>query len=510
MKRRDFLKAAAVASLLTSCAGHEVVSHHGAPRQNMVFILADDLGWKDLGCYGSSFYDTPNLDKLARQGMRFTDAYAACPVCSPSRVAIMSGKYPARLATTDWFGAPHPERMDKYPPWEKALLPAFYNDRFPLEEVTVAEAFKEAGYRTFFAGKWHLGGKGFYPENQGFDINKGGYEKGSPNSYYSPYNNPKLSDGPEGEHLPRRLAEESVAFLEKNQNKPFVLFLSFYSVHVPLKGREDLVKKYEARAEALSVDGPIFHEKDGRTVRTVQNDPQYGATVEAMDESVGMVLGALQRLGLEENTAVMFTSDNGGLSTTEGSPTCNFPLRAGKGWLYEGGIRVPLIVRWPGHAVAGATSSYPVTGTDFYPTMLEMAGLPMRPRQHCDGMSFLSILQGKNARKERPLFWHYPHYHYGNVGTAPGAAVRLGAYKLIECFEDKSIELYNLQEDPGETENLADEMPNYTDAYLKLLHDWQRECQVRFPTINPAVESKADSFRLAPPPPTSPKSIYHR
>lgn len=506
MKRRDFLKAAAFSTMLTSCVGHETVSHQPeAPRQNFVFILADDLGWTDLGCFGSSFYDTPCLDRLAGEGMRFTDAYAACPVCSPSRVSIMTGKYPARLHTTDWFGAPQPDTVENHPTRDKALLPAPYVEQLPLSEVTLAEAFKEAGYRTFFAGKWHLGGKGFYPEDQGFDINKGGYEKGSPNSYYSPYQNPKLTDGPEGEHLPRRLAEESVAFLEKNGKKPFVLFLSFYSVHTPLKGREDLVRKYEARAKERNQEQAVYKEIDGRQVRQVQNDPQYGATVEAMDESVGMVLGALNRLGLSESTAVFFTSDNGGLSTSEGTPTSNVPLRAGKGWLYEGGIRVPLIVRWPGHTAAGSVSSRPVAGTDFYPTMLEIAGLPARPHQHCDGMSVVPCLQGKNSKEERPLFWHYPHY--GNQGGSPGAAVRMGRYKLLEFFEDNRIELYNLQEDPGETENLADEMPNYADAYLELLHDWQQECGARFPSPNPKAAAQPESSGKKK---ISPKSIYHK
>lgn len=509
MKRRDFLKAAALGSLLSSCAGHEVVSHHSGTQQNMVFILADDLGWTDLGCYGSSFYDTPNLDQLARQSMLFTDAYATCPVCSPSRVSIMTGKYPARLATTDWFGAPQPETVDQHHTRDKALLPAPYTDHMPLSEVTWAEAFKAAGYRSFFAGKWHLGGKGFYPAKQGFDVNKGGYEKGSPNSYFSPYNNPKLSDGPEGEHLPRRLAEESVAFLEKNQSKPFVLFLSFYSVHNPLQGRPDLLEKYEARAREKETDEPLYKELDGRQVRQRQNDPAYGATVEAMDEAVGMVLGALNRLGLSDKTSVFFTSDNGGLSTSEGTPTSNVPLRAGKGWLYEGGIRVPLLVRWPGHTEAGSVSSRPVTGTDFYPTMLEMAGLPSRPRQHCDGVSLVRTLEGKNTPEERPLFWHYPHY--GNQGASPGAAIRLGAYKLLEFFEDKRVELYNLQEDPGETENLVDEMPNYADTYLKLLHDWQDGCGARFPTANPRSGSGGVSQAPTPPRSTpSPKSVYHK
>lgn len=482
MNRRAFLKAAAMCAALGSCTRPQTVSVDD-DRLNFVFFLVDDLGWRDLGCFGSPFYETPHIDRLARQGVRFTSAYAACPVCSPTRASIMTGKYPARMATTDWFGAPQPDAMGNHPTKDKPLLPAPYLDELPLDEITVAEAFRDMGYRTFFAGKWHLGGEGRYPEDQGFEINKGGFERGSPPSYFSPYRNPRLSDGPDGEYLPERLAQESVAFLEQVGQNPFLLFLSFYTVHTPLVTREDLVAKYEAKAAHVRHDGPEFAPEGSREARQVQNHPVYAAMVEAMDAAVGRVLDALDKEGLAQNTAVIFMSDNGGLSTSEGSPTSNVPLRAGKGWLYEGGIRVPMIVKWPGVAAPGSECRHPVTSTDFYPSMLEMAGAPLNPEQHRDAVSFVPLLQKKNLPDDRPLFWHYPHY--GNQGGSPGAAVRLGPYKLIEFFEDDRIELYNLSDDIGETHDLAAEMPQYADFMRDMLHTWQLEVGARFPSPNP-------------------------
>ena len=485
MNRRDFLGAVAMGALLTSCGtlSTSTTSPRTRPKQNFVFILADDLGWRDLGCFGSTFYETPRLDGLASEAMRFTNAYAACPVCSPTRASIMTGKYPARMGTTDWFGAPQPENAHAHKTGTKPLLPAPYEEKLSRDEITMAETLKMSGYNTFFAGKWHLGGEDHYPEDQGFEHNKGGYEKGSPNSYFSPYGNPKLKDGPDGEHLPDRLARESVSFLEDNGDHPFLLFLSFYSVHTPLQGRKDLIEKYEAKAKQLQPAGPEFLPEGEHKARQVQNHPTFAAMVEAMDQAVGTVLDGLKRLGLSENTAVFFMADNGGLSTAEGAPTSNVPLRAGKGWLYEGGIRVPLIVKWPGVASPGSACSHPVTSTDFYPTMLDMAGLPQKPEQHQDAMSFAPLLRGETLPKDRPLFWHYPHY--GNQGAFPGAAVRLGAYKLIEFFEDGHQELYNLQDDLGEQCNLIHDAPNYAQTLSEMLHTWQKEVGARFPTPNP-------------------------
>ncbi|RMH05313.1 MAG: sulfatase [Planctomycetota bacterium] len=451
-------------------------------RPNFLFLLADDLGWTDLGCTGSTFYDTPALDQLAAGGTRFTQAYAACPVCSPTRASILTGKYPARLATTDYFGAPQPEQWRRDTP----LLPAPYHDRLPHGETTLAEALHEAGYATFFAGKWHLGPEGWWPEDQGFDVNRGGITRGGPyggNKYFSPYGNPRLTDGPEGEHLPARLAAETVAFIRAHRDRPFLAYLSFYSVHTPLMGRPDLVAKYEQRRRQRGLE-PRWGREGGRRVRLVQEHAVYAAMVEAMDAACGVVLDALEEFGLAERTVVFFFSDNGGLSTSEGHPTSNLPLRAGKGWLYEGGIREPLIVRWPGRVAAGAVCDQPVISTDFYPTILELAGLPARPGQHLDGLSLAPLLLGRSGLPARPLFWHYPHY--GNQGGRPGGAVRLGRWKLIEWFGEERPELYDLDRDLGEAHDLAAERPEQTAELAALLRAWRRRVAARMPAPNPA------------------------
>lgn len=481
--RRNFLKTA-VLSAMGVMGGANLFSCTKKSRPNFVFFLVDDLGWRDIACFGSTFYDTPNVDRLAAQGMKFTQAYAACPVCSPTRASIMAGKYPARMNTTDWFGAPQPDNVQKHWTRNKPLLPAPYEEKLPLAEVTLAESFKDAGYSTFFAGKWHLGPEGYWPEDQGFDVNKGGWTRGGPygpGKYFVPYGNPRLPDGPKGEHLPDRLASETVKFIRQHQQQPFLAYLAFYSVHNPLMAREDLKLKYEQRADAL--DAPQIWGKEGDSkLRLVQNHPVYAGMVQAMDQAVGKVLDALQQAGLGDNTIVIFMSDNGGLSTAEGQPTSNLPLRGGKGWLYEGGIREPMIVKWPGVVKAGSVCETPVISTDFYPTMLDMADLPLRPKQHMDGKSIVPLLEGGTI-SERPLFWHYPHY--GNQGGTPGAAVRLGDWKLIEFFEDRPVELYNLKQDIGEKNNRAAAEPEKVKELLELLHNWQKEVDARFPSPNP-------------------------
>ncbi|MFG0252014.1 MAG: sulfatase [Phycisphaerales bacterium JB038] len=460
---------------------------------NFVFILVDDLGWRDVGCFGSPFYETPNIDKLADQGMRFTNAYAACPVSSPTRASIMAGKYPARMNTTDWFGAPQPDNVKKHWTRNKPMLPAPYVNHLPLEETTLAEAFKAHGYHTFFAGKWHLGNEGFYPEDQGFDINKGGWERGGPygpGKYFTPYGNPRLEDGPPGEHLPARLASETVKFIESNQDEPFLAYLSFYSVHTPLVAREDLTKKYQAKKKEMGLSN-IWGQEGERKVRLVQEHAVYAAMVEAMDQAVGEVLNALEALDLADNTAIIFMSDNGGLSTSEGSPTSNRPLRAGKGWLYEGGIREPMIIVWPGQTKPGSTCEHPVISTDFFPTMLDMAGLPALPEQHVDGVSLQPLLTGEAEELAREaIYWHYPHY--GNQGSSPGAAIRMGDWKLIEWFETGRLELFNLATDIAETENLLlKERPRVRDMHMRLLK-WRQEVEARMPSRRSVEEFMED------------------
>ncbi|MFC1783153.1 sulfatase [Planctomycetota bacterium] len=456
-------------------------------KPNFVFILIDDMGWMDAGCYGSEFYETPHIDRLASEGMRFTNGYAACPVCSPTRASIMTGKHPARLNLTEWIGG---SRKGK-------LLGAEYERQLPLEEVTIAEALQAAGYKTFFAGKWHLGDELYYPEHQGFDINKGGWSKGAPTydiekfrgGYFTPYENPRLTDGPEGEYLTDRLTDESIAFLEGHGEEPFLLYLSHYAVHNPQQAKAEHIEKYQAKAATLPpAEEPEFLPEGERRARQIQNQPVYAAMMHSVDESVGRVMAKLEEMGIAENTVVIFMSDNGGLSTSEGSPTSNVPLRAGKGWLYEGGIREPMIIRWLGVTEPGSTCSEPVTSHDFYPTMLEMAGLPLMPEQHIDGVSLSPLLHQKGKPNRKAIYWHYPHY--SNQGGKPGAAVRAGDYKLIEWFETGQIELYNLSKDLSETNNLTEQMPKKAAELKQMLHDWRRQVDARMPRPNPDWKDK--------------------
>jgi arylsulfatase A-like enzyme len=460
---------------------------------NIVFFLVDDLGQRDLGCYGSTFYETPHLDKLAKDGALFTNAYAACPVCSPTRASIMTGQWPQRTGVTDYIGAAaKPEDWKRNTP----SLPAPYTDRLALEFTTLAEAVKTNGYATFFAGKWHLGPEGWWPENQGFDVNMGGTDRGGPyggKKYFSPYGNPRLTDGPEGEHLPDRLATETAKFMEANKDKPFLAYFSFYSVHTPLMAREDLQKKYLAKKEKLGLTAEWGREGP-REVRLNQEHAIYAGMVEAMDLAVGKVLQKIDDLGLRENTLVIFTSDNGGLSTSEGSPTSNLPLRGGKGWMYEGGIREPLLVRWPGVIKPGSKMDVAVSSPDFYPTILEATGTKALPDQILDGESLLPVLKG-GSLPERAIFWHYPHY--GNQGGAPSAAIRRGDWKLIEWQDDGRLELFNLANDISEKENLADKEPEKARALLQELKAWQKDVGAKFPIPNPAYDAGKKNGRAS-------------
>jgi arylsulfatase A-like enzyme len=455
---------------------------HAAEKPNFVFILADDLGWRDVGFNGSTFYETPNLDRLAREGMRFTQAYAACSVCSPTRASILTGKYPARLHLTDWL----PGRPDR--PDQKLSRPAIIYD-LPTGEVTFGKALKEAGYRTAFIGKWHLGGPGHWPDAYGFDVNIAGCTMGHPPSYFSPYKIPTLKDGPKGEFLTDRLTDEAVKFIENSKDKPFLLYLSHYSVHTPLQAKKELIAKYKTKAEKLQPSKePEFLPEGKMQARQIQNQPVYAAMVQSLDESVGRVLDELKELGLDKNTIVVFTSDNGGLSTAERSPTSNMPLRAGKGWPYEGGVREPLVVKWPGITKAGSVSDYQVISTDYYATFLEMAGLPARPAQHMDGISFAPVLKGKSMN-ERPLFWHYPHY--SNQGGPPCGTIRKGDWKLIEWYEDNRVELFNLRQDMGEKKDLAANSPEKRDELRSELQAWRQTVHADMPTPNPNFDPKA-------------------
>lgn len=473
---RHFLLPLAVALLTVPTVASVAALAPESARPNFIFILIDDLGYSDLGCYGSKFYRTPNLDRLAAQGMKFTDAYAAGPVCSPTRASILTGKYPARLHLTDWL----PGRADG--PGQRLSRPQFRQE-LPLEEVTLAEKLRAAGYVTAHVGKWHLGGEGFEPQRQGFDINIGGDHNGTPMSYFAPFKGkardgnerfmPGLESAKDGEYLTDRLTTEAERIIEANRDRPFFLYLAHYAVHTPLKAKADYVARY-----------PVVTNTPGRQTNVI-----YAAMIESMDESVGRILRKLDDLKLAEKTVVIFTSDNGGLATGEGPstpPTINSPLREGKGWLYEGGIRVPLLARWPGRLPASSTNSTPVSSVDYFPTLLELAGVKTTNHESMDGVSLVPLLRQTGELPARPLFWHYPHY--ANQASRPGGAIRDGDFKLIEFYETGRVELFDLKHDLGENQNLA-EVPAQAARVKSLrarLDAWRSETGAQSMRPNPA------------------------
>lgn len=456
-------------------------------RPNVLFVLVDDLGYMDIGANNpETFYETPNIDRLAETGMRFTNGYAANPVCSPTRYSIMTGKFPSRVDATNFFAG---KRAGTF-------LPAPLNDRMPLDEKTLAELLRESGYRTFFAGKWHLGpDENFWPTKQGFDVNRGGHRAGGPfkaGKYFSPYANPRLEDGPEGEHLTARLAEETAKFMRDHRDQPFLAYLSFYSVHTPLMAPKPLVEKYQAKAERLGLasaeafgdEEQVWPNGNPRRVRQLQTHPTYAAMVESMDAAVGRVLSTLDELGLADNTIVCLTSDNGGLSTSEGSPTSNLPLRGGKGWVYEGGIREAFLIRAPGVTASGSVCDTPVMSIDFYPTLAELLDIEIDTEQMVDGKSLAPLLKGGQELDRQSLYWHYPHY--SNQGGFPGGAIRTGNWKLIERYEDGRKHLYDLSKDVGEQQDLASQHPELVEQMTGDLHGWYREVDAKFLRPKPA------------------------
>jgi len=433
-----------------------------ATRSNIVFILADDYGWTDTSFNGSKFYETPNLDRLARSGMVFTDGYSASPVCSPTRSAIMTGKYPARLHITA-----HLQGASNRFHFTKVLQP---NARLalPLEEVTIAELLGKAGYRTACIGKWHLGATGFLPADQGFQVVFAGDEAGSTSSFFYPKWTSKISlEGSDGEYLTDRLTTLAVEFIQENRDRPFFLYLPHFAVHTPIEGKPEKVRKYEAKAD----------------VKNPQNYAEYAAMVESLDESVGRVLDALDELKLADKTLVIFTADNGGVVSREWKNrpvTSNLPLRSGKGHLYEGGIRVPTIVRLPGVTRPGSVCREPILSVDYAPTLAEITGFSMKG---VDGRSFRKLLGGANKMDRRDIFWHYPHYS-PQLGR-PAAAIRSGDYKLILFFEDNRVELYHLGADIGEARDLAGLQPGKAAELRGRLEAWLRETGAQIPAANP-------------------------
>jgi arylsulfatase A len=446
-------------------------------KPNFVIILIDDLGWADVGFNGSTYHQTPHLDRLAARSVQFKQAYAPAPVCSPTRASLLTGQHPARLQITDWL----PGRTDR--PSQK-LLRAPLRAELPLSATTLPEVLKTAGYTSAHIGKWHLGGLGFGPLQQSFDLNIAGDHTGTPSNYFYPYRNRQtgqdqmvgLEQGTYGEYLTDRLTDEAEKFISQHKEKPFLLYLSHYTVHIPLRARPDLLARYQQ--QPLPEQG-------------TQRNPHYAAMIESMDQSVGRIVQKLQELGLDQNTVVIFTSDNGGLSVPEGPntpATSNHPLRDGKGYLYEGGIRVPLLVQLPGSPAR--VSQVPVTLTDLFSTLLDLARVPSRSTlSPSDGQSLLPLLtRPGNPGSRRPLYWHYPHY--SNQGGRPGRAIREGDYKLIEFFEDNSQELYNLKTDPGEQKDLLKQEPKRAAALAAKLHAWSQSVNAQPMKPNPEYVKK--------------------
>ena len=470
MNRRQLLKSIAVGAgalglgrfaFLTPALGARAAKSNITARPNFLFILADDLGWSQVGCYGSNFYETPNIDRLAREGMRFTDAYAACPVCSPTRASIMTGKYPARLHLTDFIaGGRFPYEKYNQPEWQKYL---------PLEEITIAEVLKAAGYATASFGKWHLSIDKKPPKSLPYNPDKQGFDE-----YFVTYKPSSKTDPESDAHNAEAITQKSLEFMERHKNEPFFLYVSHNTIHAPVMGKKKLVQKYRSKPGA---DLP-------------QNNPFLGAMIEELDKSTGRLLKKLDELKIADKTIVIFFGDNGGLE----KDAKQTPLRSGKANLYEGGIREPLIVRWPGVVTPGKTCGEPVTSVDFFPTFLEIAGLKDRAKKPIDGVSLVPVLNQSGKLDRRAVYWHYPHYHSSSIG--PCGAVRAGDYKLIEWFDESicgpgnEFELYNLNKDIGEQNNLAKKMPKRVEKLKKMLSNWRTEVNAQILTLNPDYDSR--------------------
>ncbi len=464
---------------LTALALALLAALMGAPLKarppNVIVILVDDWGTTDLGCYGSKLYETPNIDRLASDGVRFATGYSACTVCSPTRAALMTGKYPARLHLTDWIaGHGRPHAKLRIPEWTKFMK---------HEEVTLAEQFKAAGYATASIGKWHLtpaleqGDDAYYPERHGFDINVGGYHRGQPPSYFSPYKIPTLKEGPDGEFLTDREAAEAAKFIEANRTRPFFIYLPHYAVHTPIQSKKGVAAKYSAKLE--------------KNPGLAQRNASYAALVESVDYALGTIRKALEKHGLTDDTVIIITGDNGGLLPV----TDNAPLRAGKGSAYEGGVRVPFIVAWPGKIAPRVVSETPAMTIDIYPTVLELAGVKALPSQ-VDGVSLAPLLTKGSPPGRDTLFWHYPHYHPG--GATPYSAVRSGNWRLVHFYEDGRDELYDLAADVGEKDELSSRRPEVARELRARLDAWLKSVDAQLPTPNPDADAAKDSQKKGP------------
>lgn len=478
--RRSFIKTVSAgtlgSALLYSSASNPAMAQ---TQPNIILFLIDDLGWIDVGCYGSEYYQTPNIDRLAAEGMRFTNGYAACAVCSPTRASILTGRYPSRMGITDWIrarfqGGEIPEDKENPSgyeggPGQELLCPrnALWMEH---SEITVAELLKEQGYTTCHIGKWHLGADDWYPDKQGFDYNIGGCDYGQPPSYFDPYCNnhqgciPTLEPRQEGEYLTDREADEAEAFIRKHKEEPFFLYMANYAVHTPIQAKQDLIEKYQNR------------EPEGG-----QDNATYAAMVESVDDCVGQIMDTLEELDLDDNTLIIFTSDNGGLQ----GPTDNAPLRSGKGYPYEGGIREPFIVRWPGKIEAGMVNDTPVCSIDCLPTICDAVGIEPPQDRPIDGKSLMPLLTQTGTLNRESLFWHFPHYRHGN---SPYSIIRKGDYKLIKHYVGPRFELFNLKEDLSEQNNLAESEPDKREELHTDLQTWLTQSNAKLPKKNPNYE----------------------
>ncbi len=497
-----------VCLMMISCAKEE------PGPLNVIVFLVDDLGWSDVDCYGSSFYETPNIDELAGRGVRFTSAYAACHVCSPTRASLITGRYPATINLTDWLTG----RRD-FP--FQMLKNVEITQHLPYGMLTLPQVLKENGYSTAIFGKWHLGEDSASTVRQGFNLHIPDWDRGWPkDGYHYPYGMKGLEEGENGEYLTDRLTDEAVKYLEMNQDKPFFLYMSHFAVHDPIQGRSDLVEKYRTKLDnteaasgpAYILEGPPGNETSlqdphngfrvfpDQTVKIKQHQDniQFAAMVESMDESLGRILDKLEELKVDDNTLVIFYSDNGGMSSAnfwdpgrvispdkldEAFSTSNLPLRGAKGWLYEGGIRVPLIIHWPGVGLQDAVCDVPVTSPDFYPTILDILNIPFRS-EDTDGLSMVPLLKGEEKLDRKAIYWHFPHY--SNHGMqSPGGAVRSGDYKLLEYYEDGMVQLFNLKEDIGEMNDLSEREPQKAAELTEMLHRWRESTGARMMEPNP-------------------------
>ena len=491
--RRNFLKSVGVGAAALALNGCTTMAHAPKKKPNFVLVLVDDMGWADAGCYGSKFYETPNINRLAAQGMLFTNGYAACAVCSPSRAAILTGRYTVRHGVTNWISwnfemtpdKKNPEGYtDKYLGKPTKLICPENHLWMELDEITIAEALKQAGYVSCHVGKWHLGPKEYHPDTQGFDYNLGGCDLGAPPSYFDPYSAmtqfhntqgiPTLPPRKEDEYLTDRESDEACNFIRNHKDKPFFLYMAHYAVHQPIQAKKEMVEKYKAKEP------------------TQQNNPTYAAMVESVDQAVGRIMTTLDELKLTDDTVIIFTSDNGGLMlpcysyNNQPGPTNNTPLRGGKGRPYEGGIREPFIVKWPGIAKAGTICSTPVISMDLFPTICLAAGVKL-PDRPIDGENLTPLLTQTGSLKRGTLYWHYPHYWVPtpDPSTTPYSIIRDGNWKLIKSYEDNTFELFNLKEDFSEKNDLAAKMPEKVKELDAKLTKWLKETNAKLPRPNP-------------------------